>query len=143
MSWIVVAPRHKLSPTESIPRRYLVKIADASRMPPMQQLVPYLTAFFYVVGPVAIAVMACVDIYRYVAAAVEMRSIFHTRVRMTFLLGFLFVMPGIALRQFDVPKSVAIGLNTVSVLALLAILVRAVGMIIALFSRPSNPRDDA
>jgi hypothetical protein len=108
-----------------------------------QQLVPQLAVFFNAVAYLALAVFVCIAFYKYVAAAVETRSIFHTRVRMAVPLAVLFIGPRMALRQFDVPKSVASGLETVSMLALLVIMVLGLRMMIGLFSQlfTSTPRN--
>jgi hypothetical protein len=103
-------------------------------MPQMQRIVPHLTMFFYAVGYLIVAVFVCTEFYKYVAATVETRSIFHTRVRMTAPLAALCVVPGMVLRQFDVPKSVAFGLETVSVLAMLTLMVLGLRRIADLFS---------
>jgi hypothetical protein len=100
----------------------------------MQQVIPQLTMFFYAVGFLTVAVFVCAEFYKYVAAAVETRSIFHTRVRMTAPLAALFVVPELALRHFDVPRSVAFGLQTVSLLAMLALMVLGLRRIAGLFS---------
>src|SRR5215472_8891573 len=84
-----------------------LKVEETSRLSPTSQLIPQLAMF------------VCIAFYKYVAAAVETQSIFHTRVRMVIPLGVLFIGPRMALRQFDLPKSVASGLETVSTLALL------------------------
>jgi hypothetical protein len=113
-------------------------------MPQMQHLVPQLTILFYAVGYLSVGVFVCAEFYRYVAAAVETRSIFHRRVRMTAPLAALFVVPVMVLRQFDVPKSVAFGLETVAVLAMLALMALGLGRIADLFSLlvTSTPQDD-
>ncbi|MBO0754227.1 MAG: hypothetical protein J2P54_00065 [Bradyrhizobiaceae bacterium] len=99
-----------------------------------QQLVSQLTLFFSVIMYLVLAIIVCIRSYQYIAAAVETRSIFHTRVRMTVPLALLFVGPRMALRQFDVPTGVAMGLTTVSVLAL-------VGICALALSRLSRPRE--
>jgi len=96
-----------------------LKVEETSRVSPTSQLIPQLAMFFYAIGYLALAIYVCIAFYKYVAAAVETRSIFHTRVRMVIPLGVLFIGPRMALRQFDPPKSVASGLETVSTLALL------------------------
>jgi hypothetical protein len=103
-------------------------------MPQMQQIVPQLMMFFYAVGFLTVAVFVCTEFYKYVAAAVETRSIFHTGVRMTAPLAALFVVPEMALRHFDVPRSVGFGLRTVSLLAMLALMVLGLRRIAGLFS---------
>ena len=108
----------------------------------MSQTQEFIT-FFYAIGYLALAVFVCIAFYKYLVAAVEMRSIFHTRVRMVAPLAALFVGPRMALRQFDLPKSVASGLETVSTLALLVIMVFGLRMMIGLFSQffTSTPRN--
>ena len=104
---------------------------------------PQLMTFFYAIGYLALSVLVCIAFYKYLAAAMEMRSIFHTRVRMVAPLAVLFIGPRMALRQFDLPKSVAFGLDTVSTLAMLVIMVFGLRMIIGLFSQffTSAPRN--
>jgi hypothetical protein len=78
--------------------------------------------------------------YKYVAAAVETRSIFHTRVQMVAPLAALSVGPMVALRQFDVPRSVAFGLDTVSTLAFFVLMVLCLmRMMFRLFSTAPDP----
>lgn len=96
---------------------------------------PQLMTFFYAIGYLALLVFVCIAFYKYLAAAVEMRSILHTRVRMVAPLAVLFIGPRMALRQFDLPKRVAFGLDTVSTLAMLVIMVFGLRMIIGLFSQ--------
>ena len=96
---------------------------------------PQLMTFFYAIGYFALAVFVCIAFYKYLAAAVETRSIFHTRVRMAEPLAVLFIGSRVALRQFDLPKSVAFGLDAVSTLALLVILVFGLRMMIGLVSQ--------
>ena len=100
-----------------------------------QQLIPQIVALFLAAGYVVIAVIACVDIYKYAAVAVETRSIFHTRTRMWGPLVALVAFPGVALRYLDVPKSVAIGLEAVSGLALLVVIVLGWLILVRLFRR--------
>jgi hypothetical protein len=109
--------------------RLIVK--EASRM----SQAPQLMTSFYAIGYLALALFVCIAFYKYLAAAVEMRSIFHTRVRMVAPLAVLFVGPRMALRQFDLPKGVEFGLNTVSTLALLVITVFGLRMMIGFFSQ--------
>ena len=108
-----------------------------------QQLIPQLITFFYAIGYLALAVFVCIAFYKYVAAAVQTRSIFHTRVRMVGPLAVLFIGPRMALRQFDLPNSVASGLDAVSTLALLVITVLGLRLMINLFSQffTSTPRN--
>jgi hypothetical protein len=107
------------------------------------QLIPQLMTFFSAIGYLALAVFVCIALYKYLAAAVEMRSIFHTRVRMVAPLAALYIGPRMALRQFDLPKSVASGLDAASTLALLVIMVLGLRMMIGLFSQffTSTPRN--
>jgi hypothetical protein len=104
---------------------------------------PQLMTYFYAIGYLALAVFVCIAFYKYVAAAVEMRSIFNTRVRMVGPLAALFVGPRMALHQFDLPKSVTFGLETVSTLAMLIIIVLGLRMMIGLLSQffSSAPRN--
>jgi hypothetical protein len=100
-------------------------------MPQTQQLLPLLYVVCYAVA----AAYVCVAFYNYIATAVARRSIFHTRVRMVPALAALFVIPRHALRQFDVPESLALGLNAVSTLALIVIVVWSFVMITSYFSQ--------
>jgi hypothetical protein len=101
-----------------------------------------LMTFFFAIGYLILAVFVCIAFYKYVAAAVEMRSLFHTRVRMVAPLAVLSIGPRMALRQFDIPTSIASGLNAVSMLAMLVIMAIGLRMIIGLFSQffTSTPR---
>ena len=112
-------------------------------MSPTSQLIPQLAMFFYAIGYLALAIYVCIAFYKYVAAAVQTRSIFHTRVRMVGPLAVLFIGPRMALRQFDLPNSVASGLDAVSTLALLVIIVLGLRLMINLFSQffTSTPRN--
>lgn len=103
-----------------------------------------LMTVFYAIGYLALAVFVGIAFYKYVAAAVEMRSFFHTRVRMVAPLAALAVAPRMALRQFDLPSSIASGLDAVSLLAMLAIVAIGVRVMVVLFSQfftsaPRNP----
>ena len=102
-----------------------------------------LITFFYAIVYLTLAVFVCIAFYKYLAAAVEMRSLFHTRVRMVAPLAVLAIVPRMALRQFDLPTSIASGLDTVSMLAMLVITVIGLRMIISLFSQffTSTPRN--
>ena len=102
-----------------------------------------LITFLYAIGYLALAAFVCIAFYKYVAAAVQMRSIFHTRVRMVGPLAILFIGPRMALRQFDLPNGVASGLDAVSTLALLVITVLGLRLMINLFSQffTSTPRN--
>jgi hypothetical protein len=102
-----------------------------------------LMTFFYSIGYLTLAVFVCIAFYKYLAAAVEMRSLFHTRVRMVAPLAVLSIGPRMALRQFDLPTSIASGLDTVSMLAMLVIMVIGLRMMIGLFSQffTSTPRN--
>jgi hypothetical protein len=108
-----------------------------------QQLIPQVITFFYAAGYLALALFVCIAFYKYLAAAVQMRSIFHTRVRMVGPLAVLFIGPRMALRQFDLPNSVASGLDAVSTLALLVITVLGLRLMISLLSQlfTSTPRN--
>jgi hypothetical protein len=103
----------------------------------------HLMTFFYAIGYLTLAVFVCIAFYKYLAAAVEMRSFFHTRVRMVAPLAVLYMGPRMALRQFDLPTSIASGLDTVSMLALLVIAVIGLRMMICLFLQffTSTPRN--
>ena len=106
-----------------------------------------LMTFFYAIGYLTLAVFVCIAFYKYLAAAVEMRSLFHTRVRMVAPLAVLSIGPRMALRQFDLPTSMASGLDTVSMLAMLVITAIGLRMILrmmmSLFSQffTSTPRN--
>ena len=106
-----------------------------------------LMTFFYAIGYLTLAVFVCIAFYKYLAAAVEMRSLFHTRVRMVAPLAVLSIGPRMALRQFDFPTSIASGLDTVSMLAMLVITAIGLRMILrmmmSLFSQffTSTPRN--
>jgi len=97
-----------------------------------------LMTFFYAIGYLTLAVFVCIAFYKYLAAAVEMRTLFHTRVRMVAPLAVLAIGPRMALRQFDLPTSIASGLDTVSILAMLMIMVIGLRMMIGR-SRSSSP----
>jgi hypothetical protein len=106
-----------------------------------------LMTFFYAICYLTLAVFVCIAFYKYLAAAVEMRSLFHTRVRMVAPLAVLAFGPRTALRQFDLPTSIASGLDTVSMLAMLVIMVIGLRMMIGLCSKfftstPRNPKSD-
>jgi hypothetical protein len=117
-----------------------LEVEEAARVSQTSQLM----TFFYAIGYLALAVFVCIAFYKYVAAAVEISSLFHTRVRMIAPLAVLAVAPRMALRQFDLPTSIASGLDTVSLLAMLAIVAIGVRVMIVLFSQffnsaPRNP----
>src|SRR5258707_13850865 len=95
-----------------------------------------LMTFFYAIGYLTLAVFVCIAFYQYLAAAVEMRSLFHTRVRMVAPLAVLSIGPRMALRQFDFPASIASGLDTGSMRAMLLISARGLRNMFAKMESP-------
>jgi hypothetical protein len=116
-------------------RYWRLEVAEASRMSEMQQLVLLLTPYFQAAGYVVLAVYVCAAFYAYLAAAAAAKSIFHTRVRTTVPLAVLFIVPRDVLRQYNVPEAIALGLETLSTLAMLAIVVLGLRMMIAFLSQ--------
>src|SRR5260370_36747853 len=92
-----------------------------------------LMTFFYAIGYLTLAVFVCIAFYKYLAAAVEMRSLFHTRVRMVAPLAVFSIGPRMGLRQFDLPTSITSGLHMVSMLSIVVIMVIGFRMLIGLF----------
>jgi hypothetical protein len=123
--------RRRPADTHCVRRWYRLKVEEAVRMSQTSQLM----TFFYAIGYLILALFVCVAFYKYLAAAVEMRSLFHTRVRMVAPLAVLSIGPRMALRQFDLPTSIAAGLDAVSMLAMLVIMVIGLRVLIGLFSQ--------